>query len=298
MIHEFAVEPEVMARWSHFRVLWDDFGVSRGRFLVEYPGSWRKSVYELAAKHSAPVRANAICSKLSDPAQRHRLVGASGRTFDPAKPWADNAVADHGAAGGFRAVVTQRSAPGPAYVRAADELERDEAPWKVATQDANCPRQAAEMYIRVAGLVRHSKELVLVDRNFDPTEPRFQRPFEAFVGGATRWKRLELHTAMPHPYRRDIQESKYLRGLELAVPTGVTLTVCFWPGLPNGELMHPRFVLTERGGVHFDYGLDEGPGTTLVSLLEHEVFMKLREDYTPASRVFGTPEVVTVAGRG
>ena len=26
MIREFAIEPEVMATWQHFRELWDDFG--------------------------------------------------------------------------------------------------------------------------------------------------------------------------------------------------------------------------------------------------------------------------------
>ena len=73
MIYEFAVEPEVMATWDYFRVLWDDFGVSRGRFLVEYPGSWRKQVYEMAERLCKPVQANSIRSKISQ--QRHRLVG-------------------------------------------------------------------------------------------------------------------------------------------------------------------------------------------------------------------------------
>src|SRR5438034_3211795 len=95
MIYEFAVEPEVMATWEHFRVLWDDVGVSRGRLLVEYRNSWRKQVYDLANRLSPPVRANAICSKLSDPNQRHRLVGPSGRTFDPdpGRGWLNNAEA-------------------------------------------------------------------------------------------------------------------------------------------------------------------------------------------------------------
>lgn len=298
MIHEFAVEPEVMATWNHFRVLWDDFGVSRGRFLVEYPGGWRKKVYELAAKNSAPVKANAICSKLGDPAQRHRLVGASGRVYDPDKSWIDNAVGDHGENGAFRAIVTERSSAAHAAVIAAEDLVRDEVPWKVPTQDVRCPRQAWEMSRRVTGLVRHSKELVLVDRNFDPSEPRFQAPFEAFVGQAACWKRLELHTALPARWLGDVQESKYSRGLELRVPTGVTLKVCLWPGLPDLDRLHPRFVLTERGGVYFDYGLDEGPGTTLVTLLEHEVFLKLRDDYCETSRAFGAPRIIHVSGRG
>jgi len=300
MIHEFAVEPEVMAMWDHFRVLWEDFGASQGRFLVEYPGNWRQRVYELAGKLSAPVRANAICSKLSNPLQRqHRLVRAGGRAFDERQGgWLENATANHGADGAFRAIVARQGLDGRDDVIAADELERDTHPWKVPRQDNACPRCAADMCQRVVTLLRHSRELVLVDRHFDPGEPRFAKPFERFVGFRTDWRRVELHTARAEPFVPDIQESKYRRNLELSVPAGASLVVCFWPDLPSGGRLHPRFVLTERGGVHFDYGLDEGPGTTLVSLLEHEVFLRLWSEYRPESRQFGTPTLITVAGRG
>lgn len=184
---------------------------------------------------------------------------------------------------------------------AADELERDRAPWKVERQDKNCPRRAAEILGRVHTLLRHSRELVLVDRFFDPSEPRFARPFEALVGVRSDWKRLELHTARPDPFRPEVQEANYRRALELAIPGGVTLAVCFWPGLPGGEQIHPRFVLTGRGGVQFDHGLDEcgsAAGSTLVTLLEHEVFLGYRRDYAVSSGAFGTPDVVKVVGRG
>jgi hypothetical protein len=183
----------------------------------------------------------------------------------------------------------------------AEDLERDAAPWKVERQDKNCLRCAADMLRRVAVLLLHSRELVLVDPRFDACEPRFCRPFGSFVGVHANWKRLELHTARREPFRCDVQETNHRHKLGRVVPSGCKLTVCFWPGLPEGERMHPRFVLTERGGVHFDYGLDEGqsPGdTTLVSLLEHEVFRELWSDYQPSSRVFGEPELFEITGCG
>ena len=73
-----------------------------------------------------------------------------------------------------------------------------------------------------------------------------------------------------------------------------------WPGLPD-KRMHPRFVLTERGGIQFDYGLDEGYGpgdATHVVLLEHEVFLRRQREYGQESRSFGEPETITVEGRG
>jgi hypothetical protein len=76
--------------------------------------------------------------------------------------------------------------------------------------------------------------------------------------------------------------------------------VLLWPGLPDKEKLHPRFVLTERGGMHIDYGLDEGQSsneTTLVSLLEHRVFADLRQNYHAKARKFGEPEMISVSGQ-
>lgn len=86
----------------------------------------------------------------------------------------------------------------------------------------------------------------------------------------------------------------------MLIPAGTSLTVFLRPGLPD-KRMHPRFVLTERGGIQFDYGLDEGHGpgdTTHVVLLEHEVFLQRRREYGKESRSFGEPETITVDGRG
>jgi hypothetical protein len=301
MIHEFAVEPEVMATWQHFNVLWDDFGVSRGRLLVECPKSWRKHVYELVDRLTPkPVRANAIKAKLGDTVlRRSKVVGADARTWD-GECWREAALRQQQGERPFRAVVLREAPTGRPDCLTAGEFERDAEPWKVERQ-SRCPRLAAQMRQRVERLLAHSEELVVVDRFFDPCKPEFVRPFEAFVGVRSFWKRLEIHTALPDPFRPDPQEANYRRGLNMAVPEGTTLVVYLWPGLPRGERLHPRFILTERGGVQFDYGLDEGQSqadTTLVTLLEHGVFRGLCEDYCATGRKFGDPRQVLVQGRG
>lgn len=207
MIHEFAVEPEVMATWSHFRVLWDDFGVSRGRLLVKFPKEWRRRVYDLARELSPPVRANAICSKLSDSAQRlQRLVGPGGRNFPHPTDWQRSAIENQADKRPFRAIVATRNLSNRPDVLVADELERDHELWRVSTQDDACPRIARDLLLRVETLLRCSDELILVDPHFDPLEPRFARPFESFVGVRPAWKRLELHTKRPDPYYHEVQE--------------------------------------------------------------------------------------------
>ena len=79
------------------------------------------------------------------------------------------------------------------------------------------------------------------------------------------------------------------------------MKVFFWTQVPGGLEMHPRFLLTDLGGMHFENGLDEGgPGEkTLVKPLTHEVWQLCRMFYCAKSGAFAlTPGcVVTVQGR-
>jgi hypothetical protein len=64
--------------------------------------------------------------------------------------------------------------------------------------------------------------------------------------------------------------------------------------------MHPRFLLTDLGGINYENGLDEGePGeATLVKPLTHEVWQKCRAFYCKESAAFAlTPDcIIDVAG--
>ena len=57
-------------------------------------------------------------------------------------------------------------------------------------------------------------------------------------------------------------------------------------GEENSENLHPRFILTESGGMHFDYGLDTGDGNNLVSLLENNIYNELWNQFSQDSEAF------------
>jgi hypothetical protein len=87
----------------------------------------------------------------------------------------------------------------------------------------------------------------------------------------------------------------------IEVPVGTKLRVLIWPGLPDGERMHPRFALTERGGPHLDYGVDEGSSdadTTLISLLAQKSFLEVWRKYHEMDRTFGEPAIIDTEGSG
>jgi hypothetical protein len=150
-----------------------------------------------------------------------------------------------------------------------------------------------------------SDELVLVDPNFDASEPRFRDPFAKLVQIRPlerAWKRCELHVA--HPLDRGQPDKAVLRMrhynmsryLPALIPSGSKLMVFFWLRKPGGKRLHPRFILTELGGLQPDYGLDEGDSaqdTTIISLMSEEVWRSARADYCAASQCFdGGPDCI------
>jgi hypothetical protein len=85
------------------------------------------------------------------------------------------------------------------------------------------------------------------------------------------------------------------------VPTGTVLKAFYWLRRPGGKRLHPRFIITERGGIHYDYGLDEGdsPGErTIVTLMDQDLWQTVRADYTDPSPSFDiTPDcILSVVG--
>jgi len=291
MIKEFAVEPEVMATWQHFREIFDDLGVCHGRLVAIYPSDWIDRVRKRALDLSPPVRAAAITERMRQTPNRFiRTVLA----FDKGKDWLTNAE-NHATPGEFDAVVARKNPRGKSRVLVAGEFSRGQPPWAAPTQK-ELPRTPHDLLRCAKLLLAVSEELVLVDRNFDAVEERFREPFAALVasrGAGKPWRRCELHVAHPTDKAGALDKTvlksriHHMRfHLPALVPAGTTLEIFFWIRRPGGKRLHPRFILTEVGGLQPDYGLDEGDSvgdTTIVALMAESVWETARADYCATS---------------
>jgi hypothetical protein len=302
MIRQFAIEPEVMATWQHFREIFDDLGVCHGRLAAIYPSDWFDRVRKLALSLSPPVRAAAIAERMR---QNPHCFVRTGLPFDRGKDWLRNAE-NHLVPGGFDAVVARTNPRDTSRVLVAGEFLRSQPPWHVPRQK-KITRQSAALAECAALLLASSEEIMLIDPNFDATEPRFKDPLMSFLGtkaSGKPWRRCELHVDRPAD-DSVLENRKYhvKRQLAEVIPTGTTLQLHFWSRKAGGEKLHPRFLLTELGGIQFDYGLDAGdaPGdTTIVTLMDHDLWLAVRADYTVPSPSFAiTAEcILAIDGRG
>lgn len=292
MIHEFALEPEVLATPENIRYFLEQFDVHKGRLIADYPKRWVNEVFRVCAPSLSPVQRKAYEERLFS-LQSKVLERASKRTYDGngSKDWLQNAeiVQDRNQEP-FRAIVASENPRSHGAVLVADDVNEDIPLWKVARQ-IKIDRKASSLTEVVAPLLLISKEILLVDPYFDPCNPAYRSSLRAMLEPIVRKRatptRIELHCCV-HPRSSLRFWDDCADDLPAIIPQGLLLTIVRWKTKEGGERFHRRYVLTERGGIYIEGGLDKGPEgqTTDVYLLEADLRTERWTDYQPESTVF------------
>jgi hypothetical protein len=300
MVYEYAIDPTCLSDWHRLRFIADNVGVPKGRLVSEYPGSWRKTIMQVLSGRLPVER-----SRLEVQYQRitPHLISPH-RPFDPQRDWLSNAEEVY-TSKPFRAIVSSENPRTLPFVLSIDGLDDTTELWKTSQ---NCPirRKAKDMAATVCFLLQLARDVLLIDRHFDPGAVRFRRPFEQFAACCAK-------TRNPAPPRiRLLTEATYLAAA--GDPYEHNCRHYLAPLIPNtlscelvrirektspAEIIHNRFVLTDRGGVKFGIGLDDDNGqegqTDDVDLLSQESF-DLRWRQYALMQAFDVVTVATIAG--
>lgn len=287
MISEFAVDPELFARWSSFQTLSDDFGIEKGRMISEFPRKWKKLVSDRAWELAAVVHEQRATTDLQAlrivetifSERFGRALKRSGREFQSdLRSWRE--AATH-ASPAFDVIIGSGSGKVGNFI-GFEDLLRHESPFHRKRMDF--VERKKEALIAAASVpLSGADEVVVVDPNLRADEKRFYetiRHLLAFFESSNQIpKRFEIHTKRVRSpkelFSRKSQEFEWNKYLVPFLPKGLSVRVCFWDALPNGGKPHARFILTQLGGLYYDQGIDEGDGQTLVTLLEDHVWESL-----------------------
>jgi len=83
------------------------------------------------------------------------------------------------------------------------------------------------------------------------------------------------------------------------LPVDFPVTIYRWRKKSDGDRPHARYVLTEMGGIRYDYGLDECEDvgqTTDVSLLSHSAYELRWRDYQKETAAYTLIDHFSVLG--
>lgn len=301
MIAECAVEPEVMAEWRHFDGLHADFGVGNGRLLCEFPGKWRKRVLETVRRYeqegrNSPIQAQRIIDHFQHGAFRRAMV-ASGREYPGEGSWCEAARA---VSEPFDLIIHSQAPSSERELRAGDFL-RGMPPFARPRQ-TEVKRVATELIAAGWPCFRKAREFLIVDPYFRPREAKFGRVLGHFLARlereAAKPRRLEVHTQLPEPYDAGVQSGNWKHWAGEHLPSNWELSIFHWTSLETGGQLHARYVLTDLGGLDYNWGTDEDPNEwTQVALLDDPFWERLYRRFGNKDSFGANPgRIITVTG--
>jgi hypothetical protein len=277
MIHEFAVEPDSIDSWDNFRAIMGNMGIEYGRLISRFPRRWERMVYD-SCSACQDVKLLTIVEKLN---MKSKLV-SMGREYDSTKTWLENAEGQHRKEP-FRAIITKENPGNKKQLLVAETIYNGMGhPWDVP-RERTIERTPEAIGNCASLLLGISKEVLLVDPYFNPERGQFRNTFANLMNCACQrtWPtRFELHVKYKE---EDIGEWRRscLSKLPSCIPKGFHIRVLKWRQRDGGEKFHARYILTERGGIRYDVGLDAGyeGETTDVSILDMNLYKKRWKDY-------------------
>lgn len=316
MLHEYAVDPEMVATWcdrKNGRYFRASFGLGTPRVISKYPNHWKKLVREAwrrSTKGNDSNRLEELFKVLTT-----ATVVRSTASWNPGNGWLDNTTREHQRSP-FRAILAPRdnrdsAAGASARIRppVLDPAVLDErTPLWSAPTGMKVRRTAAAIAQAVGSMLRIATDIVFVDPYFAP----HRRSYLPVLASCLRACHEQRATASSprvliltsgdterhgtHQFFADECRQRLPRRL----PAGQEVTIRRLSERPGGERLHNRYVLTEHGGVSFGAGLDERPdgnATDDLNLLDREPYRQRWRQYSGDSPAFGRPEDdVTVAG--
>lgn len=264
MIYEYALEPELVATWTDRQVcgfVKKSFEFGTARVVSQYPRRWRKLVWDAygGGGDLRRKRLEVLLDHLSEQSIRRRDY-----TWEPdVGGWIENAQREHQKCP-FHAIVVRTDHKCKPHVVIEDDLYSGESDRWAVSNSLVVAREAAAMADAVASLLRISRRVIFVDPYFAPGEQRYLRPFRAFLERLVHSRpgdepeRIEIHASTEYECTEEFFRGKCTKVFCRSVPQGVRVFVRRLSQKPGGESLHNRYILTERGGIYFGAGLDEG----------------------------------------
>lgn len=294
MIYEYAVEPEMLLDAECAEFLCSSFGIPRGRLVSEFPEDWYSRVFA-AVDDVPPIAGKRIEEALNKLAAR-MMPRKHGWDDRDARCWLEKAEDEHGVRP-FRAILATTNPRVSRSVLQREQLHESTGLWNVDTQQS-VARTADAMAKSAKALLDCAREVYFVDPYFGAEEPRFRRPFEGFLEVlANRTNRLPLAGVELHVEARasaDFVKLQCEGRFRDSVPRGLKVRVMRWK---EHKEFHNRYILTDRGGMYFGIGLDEGEGTDDVSLLSDASYRQRREQFQRSTSSFDFVDQFEVVGR-
>lgn len=303
ILAEFAVNPDVIKEWRDLKIISMNFGFDHGAVISLFPKNWIAALKQKAETELKGTKEYlSVIEKLNT--IKNDVLIKSGRDYDPKQAWIDNSIRQHQAKN-FYKIIHDDGMPVHADVIGFDDL--DESVFRDLR--AGWIKRKASVLADVSRLLLvNSKNIQFIDPFFSAKDTKFFKTLEEMLRVAGYFGRdnvsVQIHASYIHSkVQVDIASEiiKLDKHLKNIIPAGKSLEFYWWDDLGTAEI-HPRCLITEKGGIDFDRGfaepndLNQKEADTKVSMMTKSMVDAIATKYNEASSSYRVVGKHTVYG--
>lgn len=282
MLREFAVEPALLGEYSEFRYLSEKFGVQKARMIAEFPRKWRRLVYDSASGFTELQK-----KRLEEwLARKETFLVPSGRVCDSSDDWLLSAELAH-TSRPFHAILATANPRGHEKVLLPHDIPLENEPLFKTPHECFMTRKPEEFAAIGDLLLRSSRQIIFVDPHASASK-RWCEALSAMLDCAHPEAAIR-YCSIDIPEKRNYRLDEIKKYWPRSIPKGKTLEFILLDK-DAGMDTHNRFILTERGGIKFAWGLDTSTDGSkdVVNVMAEETHVEMFEGY---NKLVGRTEV-------
>lgn len=277
MLREFAVDPALFGDFQEFRYLIEKFGVTKARMITEFPKKWRKMVYASATGFT-PRQRKQLQVWLSDKATM--FLVPSGRDFCSSGDWLTDAELAHDQ-NPFHAILANENPRNHDKILVTADTLLESEPLFDCPREILMPRTPEE-FAKVAGpLLKWSRQIIFVDP-YVRAQKQWNNSLKAMFhyiqdSASVQYCAIDTPQGIEKSYRLDELKNKWPQ----LIPKGKNLEFILL-AKDQGKDTHNRYILTERGGLNFAWGLDasDDGSKDLVNIMETNTHKTMFDEFS------------------
>jgi hypothetical protein len=188
------------------------------------------------------------------------LIGRPDHSWDENLSWIENSIREHRHIP-FHAILARKSEAGCAEVLSDTDIGSRHPLWDLPV-DKTVSRTPQDLANAVAPLLRMATRIIFVDYMLGFENARYRQSMAEFLRRAAVDRPngplalIEIvTTAGGEP---DFFAATCRAELPRLIPAGMKIRIWKVAQIPEGIALHNRYILTDRGGINFGWGLDRG----------------------------------------
>jgi len=287
VLGEFAVNPACLCSSADLSIGLKVFGFEHGAVVSDFPNGWYKELRARAKQMPEPDR-NVFLGKLH--LFRERAV-ARVRSSELGETWLAQALTAN-AKIPFHAILDEAdSAQCRSYAAAMDDVD-----LRVGLRENKVPRNAADLVKSFWPLAVSSERFSVIDPYLKP-DSAHQKFLRALIDARRTASRAVLYLDLHMEFDDDPREMRdgsmackaAFKAWARGIGDNLIVSLRWWADSGVGEL-HPRYLLSERGGVRLDRGavvppqLDQQDHDTDIGMLAEHFVKEVERRYNGTYR--------------